>query len=187
MNLDESIIVLNIGLNEEMRKNIIKYIEHRANKPMMIRGQGNKGDIDKDIRNVNGFTLNDTSISDKIYFRHIMNIIFTYLPNYNVKFSFNKARRLNQIDLLKYKPGGKYEIHVDNDTGAYRTLSCIINLNDDYKGGDLVFFNPMNKKEYKRVKCKTGTIIFFPSTFLFPHAIEPITKGVRYSIVSWLL
>jgi len=45
----------------------------------------------------------------------------------------------------------------------------------------------MNKKEYKRVKCKTGTIIFFPSTFLFPHAIEPITKGVRYSIVSWLL
>lgn len=187
MNIEESIMVLNIKLDEVIRQNIISYIKYKANKPMMIRGQHDEGDIDKNIRDVNGFTLDDSSISDKVYFKHIMNIIFTYLPNYNVKFPFNKARKLNQIDLLKYGPKGKYEVHVDNDTGAYRTLSCILNLNDNYKGGDLVFFNPINKKEYKRVKCKTGTIIFFPSTFLFPHSIEPITKGERYSIVSWLL
>ena len=123
----------------------------------------------------------------KLYFRHIANIIFTYLPSYNVKFTLNYACRLNQIDLLKYKPSNKYEMHVDSSTTSFRTISCILNLNDEYEGGDLVFFNPIDKQKTKRVKCKTGTLVFFPSNYLFPHTIEPITKGVRYSLASWIV
>ena len=64
----------------------------------------------------------------------------------------------------------------------------IINLNENYEGGDVVFYDPTDsKKEIKRVRCKKGTIIFFPSNYLFPHSIEPITKGTRYSLVSWLI
>jgi predicted 2-oxoglutarate/Fe(II)-dependent dioxygenase YbiX len=94
---------------------------------------------------------------------------------------------LAQVDLLKYAPGGKYEIHTDHGTTTNRTLSVIINLNDEYEGGDLVFYHPNSKDESKRVKAKTGKIIFFPSNFLYPHCIEPVKKGTRYSIVSWLL
>ena len=92
---------------------------------------------------------------------------------------------INQIDLLKYTSGGKYEIHTDHYTFSPRHLSIIINLNDEYEGGDLVFTD-QKENEIKRFKLEKGSIVFFPSNFMYPHSIQPITKGTRYSIVSWL-
>ena len=183
MNLEKAILVLNIDLNDNLVKKLIRYIKYRAHEPMKVRSG-----VDKKIRNVRGHTLNGDTISDKIYFKYITGILFQFLPNYNVMFSHNRARNCNQVDLLKYTPGGKYEIHIDHDLDAPRTISCIINLNDNYEGGDFVFYDPIDsKKEIKRVKCKKGTIIYFPSNYLFPHSVEPITKGTRYSVVSWIV
>ena len=61
----------------------------------------------------------------------------------------------------------------------------IINLNDDYEGGDLIFTGQKNE-EIKRLKLGKRSVVFFPSNFMYPHRIEPITKGTRYSIVAWL-
>ena len=33
--------------------------------------------------------------------------------NYKAKFPFMKYNRVDQIDLLKYEVGGKYETHID--------------------------------------------------------------------------
>jgi predicted 2-oxoglutarate/Fe(II)-dependent dioxygenase YbiX len=60
-----------------------------------------------------------------------------------------------------------------------------MNLNDEYTGGDLIFGDQKNQ-EIKRLKLEEGSIVFFPSNFLYPHSIQPITKGKRYSIVAWL-
>lgn len=49
------------------------------------------------------------------------------------------SNKINQIDLLKYRVGGKYEVHIDHFSTTTRCLSVIINLNDNYKGGNLVF------------------------------------------------
>ena len=87
--------------------------------------------------------------------------------------------------LLKYSPGGKYEIHTDHYTDAPRHLSIILNLNQDYEGGDLVFTD-QRENEVKRLKLKERTIVFFPSNFMYPHTIEPITKGIRKSLVVWV-
>ena len=38
----------------------------------------------------------------------------------------------------------------------------------------------------KRCKLKKGSIVFFPSNFMYPHSIEPIKKGIRHSIVAWI-
>ena len=95
------------------------------------------------------------------------------------------SQKLNQIDLLKYDIGGKYEIHTDHYSDSPRHLSIIMNLNNDYEGGDLIFTDQKNK-EIKRLKLGKGTIVFFPSNFMYPHGIQPITKGTRYSIVAWL-
>ena len=32
---------------------------------------------------------------------------------------------------------------------------------------------------------KKGDILIFPSVFLFPHEVKPITSGTRYSFVTW--
>ena len=143
--------------------------------------------LNTDIRNVFGHHLNHSSITDKVLFNVVKNLIWNYYFNYKAKFPQLTVGTLAQVDLLKYAPGGKYEIHTDHGTTTNRTLSVIINLNDEYEGGDLVFYHPNSKDEAKRVKAKTGKIIFFPSNFLYPHCIEPVKKGTRYSIVSWLL
>ena len=90
------------------------------------------------------------------------------------------------MQLLKYEEGGKYFTHVDSSASTYRHVSIIMNLNEDYEGGDLVFSNQFNS-EMKRVKLKTGSVVMFPSNFMYPHKIEPIKKGKRYSIVTWLI
>ena len=59
-------------------------------------------------------------------------------------------------------------------------LSVIGTLNDDYDGGELVMFDD------KEIILGEGDLIIFPSVFLYPHKINPITKGKRYSYTSWV-
>jgi len=59
-------------------------------------------------------------------------------------------------------------------------LTIVGCLNDNYEGGDLVFFTDTP------IKMKAGSLLIFPSNFLYPHEVKLITKGTRYSIVSWV-
>ncbi len=95
------------------------------------------------------------------------------------------STKINQIDLLRYKKGGKYEVHTDHFTSSVRHLSVIMNLNEEYEGGELIFTD-QKENEIKRCKLGKGSVIFFPSNFMYPHKIAPIKKGTRYSIVAWL-
>jgi predicted 2-oxoglutarate/Fe(II)-dependent dioxygenase YbiX len=181
MKLEEAIVVLNNLTNKDFIELIKKYIDKKAINKLPTQG----GDTEK-TRNVFGNSLTKDSVSDKIFFKHIDKIIQQHYSHYRLKFPYLKTSNLNQIDLLKYEVGGKYEIHTDHSHQGQRTLTFILNLNEDYEGGDFVFYNQDNT-EMKRVKCKTATCIMFPSNFQYPHRIEPITKGTRYSIVAWLI
>ena len=86
----------------------------------------------------------------------------------------------------RYSPGQIMRHHMDHIKslfdGKHRgipVLSFILNLNDDYEGGDLFFWKdtvvPLGK----------GDICMFPSNFLFPHGVTELTKGKRYSAVCW--
>jgi predicted 2-oxoglutarate/Fe(II)-dependent dioxygenase YbiX len=55
-------------------------------------------------------------------------------------------------------------------------------LNDDFEGGEFVFFN----KELK-YKLEKGDAIMFPSNFMYPHEVMPVTQGTRYSIITWFI
>ena len=61
-----------------------------------------------------------------------------------------------------------------------RDLSLILFLNDDYEGGDLVFLDQNIK-----IKPEPGLLVTFPSTYNYPHKVEPVTKGTRYAMVWW--
>lgn len=58
-------------------------------------------------------------------------------------------------------------------------LSIIMNLNDNYTGGDLVFWDNYS------ISLGESDIVIFPSLFLFEHKIEKVTKNCRYSGVCW--
>jgi hypothetical protein len=181
MKLEEAIVILNNLTNKDFIELIKKYINKKA-----INKLSTKGGDKEQIRNVFGYTLQKKYIFDKIFFKHIDKIIKKHYSYYKFKFPYLATSKLQQIDLLKYEIGGKYEIHTDHYNEEQRTLTFILNLNEDYEGGDFIFYN-QNNTEMKRVKCKTATCIMFPSNFQYPHRIEPITKGIRYSIVAWLI
>jgi hypothetical protein len=84
--------------------------------------------------------------------------------------------------LLKYNMGNFYIEHVDSFKEIPRTVSCSIALNDDYEGGEFAFFN----RELK-YKIKKGSVLMFPSNFMYPHEVMPVTRGTRYSIVTWFV
>ena len=37
------------------------------------------------------------------------------------------------------------------------------------------------------METKPGHVVIWPSNFMYPHAVEPVKKGIRYSVVSWAL
>jgi predicted 2-oxoglutarate/Fe(II)-dependent dioxygenase YbiX len=91
----------------------------------------------------------------------------------------------NQSEFLMYDVKGKYETHVDTfhaQSNETRKLTILVFLNDDFEGGKFYIANG-----YKRTypEQKKGTVLIFPS--FMPHGVEPITKGVRYSIVTWMV
>tara|TARA_E500000318_G_scaffold83016_2_gene78547 strand:+ start:2342 stop:2926 length:585 start_codon:yes stop_codon:yes gene_type:complete len=108
------------------------------------------------------------------------NAIEQYLDDFKSFMTFN----ITEIQILKYRPGGHYQFHTDSSPGVARTFSCIFFVNDDYEGGDLVFKYPDTQRLYS-VKKQKNTMVVWPSNFLYPHSVQPVTKGERYSVVSW--
>jgi hypothetical protein len=90
------------------------------------------------------------------------------------------------IEILKYEENGFYTWHTDHCAEIPRTMSCILLLNNDYEGGNLCFRNPDGSNEME-VEVKSNRMIIWPSNFLFPHTVKPVTKGTRYSVVAWAL
>lgn len=177
----EAIVEIKNIVSTEFIDKIIPLIEKKSKKNLTVMHG-----VDKNIRNVKGSSLNHKkSKIENFYWNYIKQEIERLYIFYKAKFPKMLSSKINQIDLLKYLPGGKYEIHTDHATMSARHLSIIINLNSDYKGGDLVFTD-QKEKEIKRLKLGKGSIVFFPSNFMYPHSIQPITKGTRYSIVAWL-
>ena len=85
--------------------------------------------------------------------------------------------------IYKSEESGEYKIHIDSADHQFRVLSISITLNDEYEGGNFVFFDDSSYK----IKTKKGTAIAFPSNFCFPHAVTPVTKGIRQAIITWIL
>lgn len=91
----------------------------------------------------------------------------------------------NQTELLIYKPDGHYNPHVDTfhiHSDDTRKLTVLAFLNDDFEGGK--FFLNATGNLYYPPQTK-GTVLVFPSYMV--HGVEPVTKGVRYSCVTWLV
>lgn len=180
MDHTEAIVELKKIVDSSFIDKIVPLIKYKAKKNLKV-GIG----LDKNIRNVQGYHLNFDTPTNLFYWNYIKSEIEKLYFHYRAKFPKMASNKINQIDLLKYTPGGKYETHTDHFTNTPRHLSIIINLNDDYEGGDLIFTD-QKQKEIKRLKLGKGSIVFFPSNFMYPHGIQPITKGTRYSIVAWL-
>jgi hypothetical protein len=172
--------VMKKAVSDAFCNNLIKeYSKPEVEKelPFIGEGQDLEKNINLDIRNVlrlplpmnQGIGATLTSIG----------------LNLNHQFWQYTITHSNQTEFLMYEPKGKYEAHVDtfhqhgNET---RKLTAIAILNDDFEGGK---FFIMNSSEKIYPPQEKGDVIVFPSFMV--HGVEPITQGVRYSVVTWMV
>ena len=187
---EDAIVEINGVIDPQFLKLLIDYADKKCTPKLQTVNNSSE------YREVYGYTLTKTSISDTAHFLNIQNEIMKGYSHYKFKFPQIRVAEVLQIDLLKYIGGrskvasrnrGGYFYHIDeNNEISCRTLSVTLNLNEDYEGGDMIFGRQNLREELKRIKMKSGTMCLFPSNFLYPHKIEKITKGTRYSVVAWL-
>lgn len=92
------------------------------------------------------------------------------------------------IKFNKYDVGDYLSPHYDHIRdffeGQFRGIpvtSVVGVLNDDFEGGEFRFW-----KEHT-VNIKKGSVLVFPALYLFPHEVTPVTKGIRYSWIQWIV
>ena len=105
------------------------------------------------------------------------------------KIGGNKFRSWSGFSQIRFNRYNKDQImsqHIDHIVSLFPgnpkgipILSIVSLLNDNYQGGEFIMFD-----DYE-IKLKAGDLLIFPSVFLYPHLVKPVTKGIRYAFVSW--
>ena len=146
----------------------------------------------KDFNIRRAYTFPLSNLGNSLSSVHWFNLLMFYFDKYLRKFKIDQKildygyKNIFDIEILKYENTGFYTWHVDHFATIPRTMSCILLLNNDYEGGNLCFRNPDGTGEWE-VEVKPNRMIIWPSNFLYPHTVKPVTKGTRYSVVAWAL
>jgi SM-20-related protein len=109
---------------------------------------------------------------------------------------------VQQPQFLRYREGDFFAAHQDRGSdmkGAefarQRQVSAVLFLNDEtsedrpdtYEGGALTLFGLFGSDDDRNVglpvEGEAGALIGFPSEML--HEVTPITRGERFTVVSW--
>jgi hypothetical protein len=120
----------------------------------------------------------------------IIHATWTSILNYVSEFNFKWWHGWQGHTMPKYN---KYEVgtemkehcdHIKDMFDGHRRgipiLSVVGSLNNEYSGGEFVMFGD------RIYELDKGDIIVFPSNFMYPHKVNPVTNGIRYSYASWV-
>ena len=90
------------------------------------------------------------------------------------------------IRFNRYDPTTEMKLHCDHIHSMFDgqrkgvpVLTVLGVLNNDYEGGEFMMFGD------RQIHLPAGSVVVFPSNFMFPHEVKPVKSGVRYSYVSW--
>ena len=183
MQLHQAIFKIENVLSKEWCKNLTQYMDIVCkNKATVLIDD--KIIEDTKQRNVYDYGLTDNK-QDTAYNKVLSDVIKNSISQYLKSFTYLIELKMEGINLLKYVKGNFYNTHIDSFHTVNRQISIIINLNEDYVGGNIVFMHPTTRKPYSKIGLKTGEMLVFPSNFMYPHQVTKITQGIRYSCVSW--
>jgi predicted 2-oxoglutarate/Fe(II)-dependent dioxygenase YbiX len=162
----------------EAAKKLIDSLEVQTQGEDAEIGMGGNGRVNKQIRDVKKVNLPS--------YRGIGATMVGMGMSANMQAWKFDVTHSNQTDYLKYDVDGHYYPHVDtfmnpNDSEC-RKLTVLLFLNDDFEGGKF-FIQTGHEKIYPPQRA--GTCLVFPSFIL--HGVEPVTKGIRRSVVTWLV
>lgn len=123
---------------------------------------------------------------DSVLYPVIHKCFSTVIEKYSDAFPRFSVKNTTDFRINRYAEGGFMSSHVDNihhshgQQYGFPQVSALLYLNDDYEGGEFYVAD-------KKYEPKKGSAIIFPSNFMFPHEAKAVTKGTRWSIVTWLM
>jgi hypothetical protein len=137
--------------------------------------------FDKELSVSHGNIPEKQIIQDKFWFA-----IRRYLDELNFKW-YNGWAGYSEVRFNKYDVNTQMELHCDHIHSMFDgqrkgvpILSVLASLDDGYEGGEFVMW------EDTVIDLPKGSVMVFPSNFLYPHKVKEITSGVRHSVVSWV-
>lgn len=126
-------------------------------------------------------------------FEEINNRVWSAIERYILKdfesFSdwFGGWNGYTRIRFNKYDKKTQMKLHCDHIHSMFDgqrkgvpTITVLGCLNNNYEGGELMMFGD------HKIDLPAGAVVVFPSNFMYPHEVKPVTKGTRYSFVSWV-
>jgi len=204
MNLSNYYWAFKSAIPPRICDNIIRYGLSKQEKMAVTGGIGDKKLNKEEIRDLKRKRFSDIVwLNDPWIYKEIYPYIYTANKNagWNYQYDVSEAAQFT-----KYKLNQHYDWHCDSwdkpyekegpEKGKIRKISMTLQLTDgsEYEGGELEFdfrnYDPHMRDASKHVITvkeilPKGSIVVFPS-FLW-HRVQPITKGVRYSLVLWTL
>lgn len=121
---------------------------------------------------------------------YLNSILWSVIQNYFQILNypwFDKWHGYTQIRFNKYDINTNMKSHCDHIQSMFDgnrkgipILSIVGMLNDNFSGGEFVMFDSIP------IFIPPGSVVIFPSNFMFPHKVNTVTEGTRYSYVSWV-
>ena len=180
-------------LSESTCRNIINETSHGAVQPATVYGRTDSGSVDERVRKTSRLSVSEETL------QLVNQRLLDYKPRVEHHFQVS-LRDCEEPQFLRYDIGDFFVAHQDGNTGlirlasdAERRISISLFLNQQsedstpgtYSGGSLKFSDyrkpPPDREFYMPVE--TGLLVAFRSELT--HEVTPITRGKRYSIVSW--
>jgi PKHD-type hydroxylase len=192
MNLTNEYYYFNEAIDKKTCNKIIKLGDKGFDEAVV--GHRGEGIVDKEIRTSKTAWSSDQWLYD---------LIWPYMEEANAQSGWKyDIKAAEPVQITRYEKDGFYNFHRDgksDNLGAYnepenkfthgnvRKLSMSIILNGDYEGGgfEFVALNKETSNIYTPDFSKLGSVMVFPSFMM--HRVKPVTKGTRYSLVSWFV
>jgi predicted 2-oxoglutarate/Fe(II)-dependent dioxygenase YbiX len=181
--LDDFIKVYDNIVSEDLCNKILK--EYQSCNEWNATRVG-EGTVNPNIRNCSVVQISDPQVIDKNFeIRKFIDVelhqqLLEVVKKYSQEFPDFCPSIDTGYDLLCYETGQFYTRHTDSFLQQQRSISCSLCINDDYSGGEFAFFD----REIM-IRAGKGSVIVFPSNFMYPHEIMPVTEGTRYSVITW--
>ncbi len=136
-----------------------------------------KGYVYGKLKTSNLFKVEQSSENAKYIFNQIYDAIKNTFEIYSKNIDSNIGN-FGQFSICKYFPGRAMGTHVDVDPTRENfdeTVSGVLYMNDDYRGGELYF-----KDQEISIKPEAGSMVVFPSIPPFFHESKTLFNGNKY-------
>ena len=125
---------------------------------------------------------------DDVYYRELQ-----VVKDYTRRYHIGELRYWEATNYVRYYEGQHFQEHHDHGYSYNCVVSIVAFPNDGYEGGELFFrlqnvsIKPKAGDMYiLMIRGGKGSVIVFPSNFMYPHRAMPVTNGTKYSMVTML-